>query len=370
MGLSFPIEIRYRLAYDGPLLTAVLHTFMEHLDAFYRAQAGRLGHPGGRTGGITFVQRAGSSLNLNPHLHVLMMDGVYVKHPDTDEPTFVAVDPPTDEQLQYLIAQAAYRLIAVLEGRGVLDDSQTDLLADQSPLLAGLAAASIEGRTATGERAGRRLRRLLSDPAEGVRTAPLCVGARGFSLHAATTVSAHDREGLERLCRNVNRPPLAYGRLQRLDAERLSFALKTPWDNGTTHVVFSPHELIEKLAARVPPPRIHLLRYHGLLAPHAADRARIVPGSETTEGAAASRTSVAHGGRVPRLAGAQLLAHVGGIDVTVCPRCGGRMQWVSARTDPDSIRTDLTGVGRPAELPAIAPARHRRASWTSLPESP
>ena len=37
--LSFPIEIRYRLAYDGPLLTAVLHTFMEHLDAFYRGQA-------------------------------------------------------------------------------------------------------------------------------------------------------------------------------------------------------------------------------------------------------------------------------------------------------------------------------------------
>ena len=37
--LSFPIEIRYRLACDGPLLTAVLRTFMEHLDAFYRGQA-------------------------------------------------------------------------------------------------------------------------------------------------------------------------------------------------------------------------------------------------------------------------------------------------------------------------------------------
>ncbi len=65
---------------------------------------------------------------------------------------------------------------------------------------------------------------LLSDPAEGVRTAPLCVAARGFSLHAATTVAAHDREGLERLCRYANRPPLAYGRLQQLDPERISFA--------------------------------------------------------------------------------------------------------------------------------------------------
>ncbi len=169
-----------------------------------------------------------------------MLDGVYVNHPDTGQPTFVAVDPPTDEQLQGLVEQAAYRLIAVLERHGVLDDTQTDPLADDSPLPAGVTAASIQGRTAPGERAGRRLPsefrktfacppanseghslspRLLTDPAEGLRTAPLCVAARGFSLHAATTVAAHDRQGLEPLCRNVNRP-LACGRLQRLDAER------------------------------------------------------------------------------------------------------------------------------------------------------
>ncbi len=136
---------------------------MEHLDAFYRGQAQTQGHPGGRTGGITFVQRFGSSLNLNPHLHVLIMDGVYVTDPDTGQPTFVAVEPPTDEQLQHLMEQAAHRLIAVLERHGVLDDTQTDPLADVSPLLAGLTAASIQGRVATGERAGRRLRRLLSE---------------------------------------------------------------------------------------------------------------------------------------------------------------------------------------------------------------
>ena len=80
---------------------------MQHLDAFYRAQAHAQGHPGGRTGGVTFVQRFGSALDVNPHLHVLMMDGVYVDHPGTGQPTFVPVDPPTDEQLQHLIEQAA-----------------------------------------------------------------------------------------------------------------------------------------------------------------------------------------------------------------------------------------------------------------------
>jgi hypothetical protein len=58
------------------------------------------------------------------------------------------------------------------------------------------------------------------------------IGARGLSLHAATTVAANDRESLERLCRYVNRPPLAYGRLRRLDHGDLAFALKTKWRDG------------------------------------------------------------------------------------------------------------------------------------------
>jgi len=42
--------------------------------------------------------------------------------------------------------------------------------------------------------------------------------------------------------------------------------------------MLSPTELIEKLVALVPPPRRNLIRYHGVLAPAAADRAQIVPG--------------------------------------------------------------------------------------------
>lgn len=224
--LSFPIEIRYRLAHDGALLTRVLRTFMQHLDAFYRDQARALGHADGRCGGVTFVQRFGSALNLNPHLHVLMLDGVYVPDPMSDRPTFIPVASPTDDQVQHLIEQVAHRLIAQLEGCGVLDDTQSDSWADQAPLLAGITAASIQGMVATGARAGRRLRRLLVDPAAGIRTAPLCFSCRGFSLHAATTLAATDRAGLERLCRYVTRPPIAHGRLQRLDDDRLSFALK------------------------------------------------------------------------------------------------------------------------------------------------
>jgi len=44
----------------------------------------------------------------------------------------------------------------------------------------------------------------------------------------------------------------------------LSFTLKTPWSDGTSHLLLSPMELLEKLAALIPPPRFHLLRYHGV----------------------------------------------------------------------------------------------------------
>ena len=122
----------------------------------------------------------------------------------------------------------------------------------------------MRGLIATGERTGQRLRRVLRDPATGVRTAPLCLAARGFSLHAATRIAAADRLGLERLCRYVARPALAAGRLRLLDGERLSFALKTPWSNGTTHLLLSPLELLEKLAALAAPQRLNLIRYQAI----------------------------------------------------------------------------------------------------------
>ena len=103
------------------------------------------------------------------------------------------------------------------------------------------------------KRAGQRVRRRLVDPAEGLRAGPLCFAARGFSLHAATLLAADHRSRLEQLCRYVMRPPLASGRLRRLNADTLTYNLKTPWADGTTHLVLSPVELIEKLAALVPP---------------------------------------------------------------------------------------------------------------------
>jgi hypothetical protein len=75
---------------------------------------------------------------------------------------------------------------------------------------------------------------------------------------------------LERLCRYAGRPALATERLSLLPDGRLLYRLKRRWRDGTTHMIFEPLKLVEKLAALVRPPRFNLVRYHGVLAPSAA----------------------------------------------------------------------------------------------------
>jgi hypothetical protein len=62
-------------------------------------------------------------------------------------------------------------------------------------------------------------------------------------------VGAHDRARLEQLCRYLLRPPLADDRLRLLGDGRVRVELKRAWSDGTTHLLFEPVELLEKLAA-------------------------------------------------------------------------------------------------------------------------
>ena len=255
----------------------------------------------------------------------------------------------------------------------LLDDTAADPLADEEPVLAVLTAASVRGLIAPGARTGQRLRRVLKDPATGVRTAPLCFASRGFSLHAARRIAGPDRRGLERLCRYVARPALASGRLRLLASQRLCFALKTPWSDGTSHLLLSPMELLEKLAALVPPPRLHLLRYHGVLAPRARDRGRgrIVLAKPVAEPSAADGD-----------ASAPSCAHPPGVGGPAGPGVWRRPQPMRSRwrapedhrrPDRSDLDPDLSGGGRaaggaPAEGPAAAAVRVR--GLTSPPFAP
>ena len=155
------------------------------------------------------------------------------------------------------------------------------------------------------------------------------VNAHGFSLHAAVRWRADQRKELEQLCRYITRPAIANERLKRNRAGQVVLQLKSPYKDGTTHIVMEPLEFMERLAALVPRPRLHLIRFHGVLAPNAKLRSKIVPAP--AEPATESSSEDAHAQGAPaRISWARLLKRVFDVDVEHCPNCGGALKIIAA----------------------------------------
>jgi hypothetical protein len=98
-------------------------------------------------------------------------------------------------------------------------------------------------------------------------------------LHAGIDIDPGQRQNLERLCRYVSRPPVAVDRMALTASGQVRYSLKTPYRDGTTHthIVLEPLDPMARLAALVPPPRMHLTRYHGIFAPHSKLRVAVTP---------------------------------------------------------------------------------------------
>ena len=243
-----------------------------------------------------------------------------------------------------------------------------DAWADEAPVLAGLAAASVQGRVALGSRAGARVRR-RGDPWAGATErsglGPCQARHNGFDLHAGLCVPTNQRDRLERIARYALRPPVSQERLELTGDGQVRLALRRPWSDGTTHLRFDPVELLERLAALTPRPRINLILYHGVLAPRAAWRSLVVQfGTAGSPHAAADPEPAADGH--PEAADcrhrrnypwAELKRRSLGLDVLACPRCGGRLTLIALIEDPAVIQRILRHFGLPTEMPEACPAR-------------
>ena len=80
---------------------------------------------------------------------------------------------------------------------------------------------------------------------------------------------------MERLLRYCARPPFALERLAQVGEDQLVYRFAKPLPDGRTELRLTPLELIERLAALIPPPRLHRHRYHGVLAPNAPLRVQV-----------------------------------------------------------------------------------------------
>src|SRR3989441_4714275 len=232
---------------------------------FQRHRARRYGIRDGRSGCVTVIQRFGGGLSLNIHFHTLLFDGVFCAKGEEGMLEFRPLPPPTDEEVGVVLARIAARVQRLLKRRGLdtggADLCQADPVVEESPALAGISSASIQGRIALGPCAGARMWRVGDDPDAPwvLSTAPRHAYLAGFDLHANVAVPAADRTRLEQLCRYLLRPAVAQDRLRLLDDGRIVLTLKTAWADGTRHLVFEPLTLLEKLAALTPRPRINLV---------------------------------------------------------------------------------------------------------------
>jgi hypothetical protein len=404
--LSMPTPLRYMCAKNSGLKDKILkltnrviaHAIKESVPHFEQDKVRKL-----EAGAVTLIQRFGGHVNLNIHFHMLHIQGAWEistepKGADANSKSQVLFRPannPSDDVVTACVRKIAQGTLKILKRLRLVekDESGHDVLTptdDEDPL-SDIQSASTQNKIARGERKGKAVRRLIEQFDEEVLvsepkiTGPLVASYLGFSLHAAVVCPSQNKARLAQLVRYTARPAVAEERLSQKPNGDIHYKLKRPWSDGTTQVVFSALEFLEKLAALVPPPRIHLTRFHGILAPHSKFRALVVPkkmeaaqdqapGSATCEH---EKTLALEGGldanlpnglKKRRIAWAKLLSHVFDIDMESCELCGRKMKAISAIMKLEVIIKILNHLGHPPRPPPISTSRfaHQEDLWNSV----
>jgi hypothetical protein len=370
--LSFPYALRLLLA-SRPMITSQV------LDIVYRVIAGHLIKKTGftrktaQTGAVTLIQRFGSALNLNIHFHMLFLDGVYVGGARGSAIRFRWLKAPSSAELTQLAHTLAQRVGRFLEQQGLVErDAETSYLAsdavDEDPIYE-LLGHSVTYRIAVGPQAGRKVFTLQTLPAcdPEAPCGDTLGKVAGFSLHAGVAAKAHERNKLERLCRYISRPAVAEKRLSLTPNGNIRYRLKTPYRDGTTHVIFEPLDFIARLVALVPKPRVNLTRFHGVFAPNSRLRA-LVTGAKRGKG---NKADVTDEPRTPAerrasMTWSQRLKRVFNIDIEICQQCGGAVKVIACIEDPMVIRKILDHLKDKADTISYAPLPECRAPPAGL----
>ena len=370
--LSFPLQIRLCLAVRPKIMARALKITHHAISNYYLKKSG-LQKSNGKAGAVTLILRFGGSLNLNVHFHQLFIDGCYELGDEGEPIRFIATPPPTVSEINQVTEQIIKRLTKYLIRQQIIvrdDDNKFQLEISDEDTFSRLQASSVTYRFATGPSKGKKamvLRSLNGQMADGDHATSygLVAKSSGFSLHAGVATRKGEREKLERICRYIARPAIAESRLSINEEGDVVYRFKKPWSDGTTSIKMTPLELLERLAALVPRPRVHLTRFHGVLGPHYKYRKLIVPKKKVeltlATGEATSEVHPADSDKPPssarRIAWAQLLKRVFNIDISVCAKCKGKIKIIAAIEEPRVIKKILTHLGLPSVAPILTPAR-------------
>jgi hypothetical protein len=334
--LSLPRALRLCVVKRPALLKAVERALVKAIWRWQRAEAKRLGAVGGQLGGaVAMTQWFGSALQCTPHLHVLVPEAVW----DATTAAVTLLPPPSDEEVERVVQRVTRQV------RDAFAEVEGCEWPDEDEELPRLQAEAVQGRLPLDVEAtrGQRRRRVAV--------------AQGFSLHADTAVHGNDRDGLARLGRYGARGPLAEERLSLLDDGRYRYETR----KGTA-LTMTAEQLVRRLLALVPPPKLHLTAFHGVYGPAARLRPLVMraPPAQPTPPSPApvAEESEREPPRRQRIDWATLHARTFGVDVLRCA-CGGRLRVhsvVSSTRTAEEVLKNL-GLWRPRVPlpPATAP---------------
>ncbi len=383
--LSLPFDVRARAAYDAGFLTEIIRTFARALGDRHRAWARSIALEKSEFAAITFVQRFGSSLNLNVHLHLVVVDGVFSHEHGTL--AFTAASPPTRAEMMSILRKVRARV--------------DDLIARQADHLAPPLGACVRVALSPGD---VRAVSVDLEPDDPHATPPAvhdgsAVEDAHYNLEASVRIAADDDFGREHLLRYCARPSLSLARLTELPHGKLGYRIKKLRNHRNKLRIMTPLELLARLAALIPPPRHPLVRFHGAFAPRSSWRKLVVPkppptphskhhhkpSNETSPPRSSPRTrppdataapallarteqltpnvlSVRHWERIrsgalvatsARIDWPTLMSRTFDVDVLECPKCAGRLRILALVNDPQTAtklldELDIERTPRPA----------------------
>ena len=120
--LTFPFALRFWLATNNKLVSTINRLATGEVSRFYREKARLAGVSDPLPGAITFIQRAGSALNANVHLHILALEGVYTPSKTTDaRPPFHIGPSPDNDDVAKIVERISRHTIKMLRRLGYLD---------------------------------------------------------------------------------------------------------------------------------------------------------------------------------------------------------------------------------------------------------
>jgi len=330
--LSVPKRLRYFMQRDGVVLNMVLRIFLRVIAQNLHANcpgAANADKASLHIGAVAFIHRFGSSLNEHVHFHVCVVDGVFEE---------VAGEGDAQPQVQ-----------------------------SSSPSVVFHPATGIDAHTVAPVQTTLQKRILRAFVARGLlhkcdAKDMLAYQHSGFSVDAGVCIKAHDRAALERLLRYCARPPFSMERLRK-EGSKLVYRCAKQRSEPTSdkrgakadELRLTPLELIDRIAALVPPPRTHRHRYFGVLAPNSPLRAAVT--ALPSNAAPSSPELAAPPKRPAHYLWAVLIARIYEVFPLVCPLCGGQMRILAFITHSADIRHILDYIGVDSEPPHITPAR-------------